>query len=87
MFLNHGKKVLIVADENSRAKGDSLKFVSFDPVCLMYRTKQPKLVLLIFVSGKIVLTGTKVRPHHTSIEQVWTENRVGEMGWVTGRNG
>jgi TATA-box binding protein (TBP) (component of TFIID and TFIIIB) len=28
---------------------------------LIYRMKQPKIVLLIFVSGKIVLTGAKVR--------------------------
>lgn len=28
---------------------------------LIYRMKQPKIVLLIFVSGKIVLTGGKVR--------------------------
>lgn len=27
---------------------------------LIYRMKQPKIVLLIFVSGKIVLTGAKV---------------------------
>jgi transcription initiation factor TFIID TATA-box-binding protein len=29
---------------------------------LIYRMKQPKIVLLIFVSGKIVLTGAKVWP-------------------------
>ncbi|EFX63104.1 hypothetical protein DAPPUDRAFT_335934, partial [Daphnia pulex] len=28
---------------------------------LIYKMKQPKLVLLIFCSGKIVLTGAKVR--------------------------
>ncbi|RWW29552.1 hypothetical protein GW17_00005921 [Ensete ventricosum] len=28
---------------------------------LIYRMKQPKIVLLIFVSGKIVLTGAKVK--------------------------
>ncbi|KAJ8574025.1 hypothetical protein K7X08_010536 [Anisodus acutangulus] len=28
---------------------------------LIYRMKQPKIVLLIFVSGKIVITGAKVR--------------------------
>lgn len=27
---------------------------------LIYRMRQPKIVLLIFVSGKIVLTGAKV---------------------------
>ena len=30
---------------------------------LIYRMKQPKIVLLIFVSGKIVLTGAKVMPN------------------------
>ena len=30
---------------------------------LIYRMKQPKIVLLIFVSGKIVLTGAKVSSH------------------------
>ena len=29
---------------------------------LIYRMKQPKIVLLIFVSGKIVITGAKVNP-------------------------
>ncbi|KAK4339015.1 hypothetical protein RND71_040477 [Anisodus tanguticus] len=28
---------------------------------LIYRMKQPKIVLLIFVSGKIIITGAKVR--------------------------
>jgi len=28
---------------------------------LIYRMVQPKIVLLIFVSGKIVLTGAKIR--------------------------
>eukprot|EP00271_Cylindrocystis_brebissonii_P008041 TRINITY_DN22073_c0_g1_i1.p1 TRINITY_DN22073_c0_g1~~TRINITY_DN22073_c0_g1_i1.p1 ORF type:complete len:212 (-),score=35.34 TRINITY_DN22073_c0_g1_i1:1372-2007(-) len=39
-------------------------FVSYEPEIfpgLIYRMKQPKIVLLIFVSGKIVLTGAKVR--------------------------
>ena len=31
---------------------------------LIYRMRQPKIVLLIFVSGKIVLTGAKVRMAH-----------------------
>lgn len=31
---------------------------------LIYRMKQPKIVLLIFVSGKIVLTGAKVMIHY-----------------------
>lgn len=40
-----------------------LVFVQYEPELfpgLIYRMKQPKIVLLIFVSGKIVLTGAKV---------------------------
>ncbi|GKD07392.1 TATA-box-binding protein, partial [Tanacetum coccineum] len=39
-------------------------FTTYEPELfpgLIYRMKQPKIVLLIFVSGKIVLTGAKVR--------------------------
>jgi transcription initiation factor TFIID TATA-box-binding protein len=39
-------------------------FSSYEPELfpgLIYRMKQPNIVLLIFVSGKIVLTGAKVR--------------------------
>ncbi|CAN6555857.1 unnamed protein product [Malus baccata var. baccata] len=39
-------------------------FSSYEPEIfpgLIYRMKQPKIVLLIFVSGKIVLTGAKAR--------------------------
>eukprot|EP00245_Coleochaete_scutata_P018707 TRINITY_DN9868_c0_g1_i1.p1 TRINITY_DN9868_c0_g1~~TRINITY_DN9868_c0_g1_i1.p1 ORF type:complete len:209 (-),score=50.12 TRINITY_DN9868_c0_g1_i1:422-1018(-) len=39
-------------------------FSSYEPELfpgLIYRMKQPKIVLLIFVSGKIVLTGAKTR--------------------------
>eukprot|EP00475_Leptophrys_vorax_P032060 TRINITY_DN4907_c0_g1_i4.p1 TRINITY_DN4907_c0_g1~~TRINITY_DN4907_c0_g1_i4.p1 ORF type:complete len:255 (-),score=23.56 TRINITY_DN4907_c0_g1_i4:297-1061(-) len=39
------------------------QFCSYEPELfpgLIYRMKQPKIVLLIFVSGKIVLTGAKV---------------------------
>ncbi|BBH06895.1 TATA binding protein 2, partial [Prunus dulcis] len=39
-------------------------FSSYEPELfpgLIYRMKQPKIVLLIFVSGKIVITGAKVR--------------------------
>lgn len=31
---------------------------------LIYRMMEPKIVLLIFVSGKVVLTGAKVRAGH-----------------------
>lgn len=34
---------------------------------LIYRMKQPKIVLLIFVSGKIVLTGAKVTSDFSSL--------------------
>ena len=39
-------------------------FSSYEPELfpgLIYRMMKPKIVLLIFVSGKIVLTGAKVR--------------------------
>lgn len=62
-------------------------FSSYEPELfpgLIYRMIKPKIVLLIFVSGKIVLTGAKVReeiyqasfepwPHHC---QNPTENQV-----------
>ncbi len=41
-----------------------LLFIQYEPELfpgLIYRMVQPKIVLLIFVSGKIVLTGAKVR--------------------------
>lgn len=39
---------------------------------LIYRMKQPKIVLLIFVSGKIVLTGAKVRDEtYTAFENIY----------------
>lgn len=34
---------------------------------LIYRMKQPKIVLLIFVSGKVVLTGKIWKPHNDRI--------------------
>ena len=40
------------------------RFANYEPELfpgLIYRMKQPKVVLLIFVSGKVVLTGAKVR--------------------------
>jgi hypothetical protein len=40
-------------------------FMQYEPELfpgLIYRMKQPKIVLLIFVSGKIVITGAKVNP-------------------------
>lgn len=39
---------------------------------LIYRMKQPKIVLLIFVSGKIVLTGAKVWPLRLHIQLIIT---------------
>jgi len=41
-----------------------LYFFSYEPELfpgLIYRMVKPKIVLLIFVSGKVVLTGAKVR--------------------------
>ena len=43
---------------------DHEKFASYDPEIfpgLIYRILNPKVVILIFVSGKIVLTGAKTR--------------------------
>ena len=40
------------------------QYCSYEPELfpgLIYRMKVPKVVLLIFVSGKVVLTGAKVR--------------------------
>jgi len=42
--------------------GDHKSFCNYEPELfpgLIYRMKQPKVVLLIFVSGKLVLTGAK----------------------------
>lgn len=39
---------------------------------LVYRLLEPKLVFLVFVSGKIVLTGAKTRSDiDSAIEQMW----------------
>ena len=39
---------------------------------LIYRMVQPKIVLLIFVSGKVVLTGGKVRNEiYAAFEQIY----------------
>lgn len=37
---------------------------------LMYRMKQPKIVLLVFQSGKIVLTGAKVRGTYSAVNLI-----------------
>ncbi|KAK4740773.1 hypothetical protein SAY87_024361 [Trapa incisa] len=65
-------------------------FSSYEPELfpgLIYRMKQPKIVLLIFVSGKIVLTGAKVRDEtYTAFENIYpvlTEFRkVQQWFWV-----
>jgi len=53
---------------------------------LIYRMKQPKIVLLIFVSGKIVLTGAKVREEtYTAFENIYpvlTEFRKVQQWWL-----
>ncbi|XP_042514070.1 TATA-box-binding protein 2 [Macadamia integrifolia] len=50
-------------------------FSSYEPELfsgLIYRMKQPKIVLLIFVSGKIVLTAAKVRNEtYTAFENIY----------------
>lgn len=38
---------------------------------LIYRMVKPKVVLLIFVSGKIVLTGARVRSESVCIRSVY----------------
>jgi transcription initiation factor TFIID TATA-box-binding protein len=51
-------------------------FSSYEPELfpgLIYRMIKPKVVLLIFVSGKIVLTGAKVREEiYTAFNQIYT---------------
>ncbi|CDZ97568.1 tbp-domain-containing protein [Phaffia rhodozyma] len=51
-------------------------FSSYEPELfpgLIYRMIKPKVVLLIFVSGKIVLTGAKVRSEiYTAFNQIYT---------------
>ncbi|KAH0850228.1 hypothetical protein HID58_091279 [Brassica napus] len=50
-------------------------FSSYEPELfpgLIYRMKQPKIVLLIFVSGKIVITGAKMREEtYTAFENIY----------------
>ncbi|KAL8136295.1 hypothetical protein AgCh_010764 [Apium graveolens] len=50
-------------------------FSSYEPELfpgLIYRMRQPKIVLLIFVSGKIVITGAKVREEiYTAFENIY----------------
>ncbi|KAL8264542.1 hypothetical protein R6Q59_022672 [Mikania micrantha] len=65
-------------------------FSSYEPELfpgLIYRMKQPKIVLLIFVSGKIVLTGAKVRDEtYTAFENIYpvlTEFRKNQQWYVT----
>jgi hypothetical protein len=41
---------------------------------LIYRMRQPKIVLLIFVSGKIVLTGAKVGSHFLWVSLLLDKN-------------
>jgi len=51
------------------------QFSSYEPELfpgLIYRMVEPKIVLLIFVSGKIVLTGAKVRDEiYTAFENIY----------------
>ncbi|RYR41130.1 hypothetical protein Ahy_A08g037525 isoform B [Arachis hypogaea] len=66
-------------------------FSSYEPELfpgLIYRMKQPKIVLLIFVSGKIVLTGAKVRDEtYTAFENIYpvlTEFRKNQQWYGCG---
>ncbi|OMO55473.1 TATA-box binding protein [Corchorus olitorius] len=68
-------------------------FSSYEPELfpgLIYRMKQPKIVLLIFVSGKIVITGAKVRDEtYTAFENIYpvlTEFRKNQQ-WIFLCNG
>ena len=51
------------------------QFCSYEPELfpgLIYRMMHPKIVLLIFVSGKVVLTGAKVRREiHEAFERIY----------------
>ena len=43
------------------------EFLQYEPELfpgLVYRMLQPKIACMIFVSGKVVITGAKVRNHH-----------------------
>eukprot|EP00967_Tisochrysis_lutea_P144169 scaffold268812_cov43-Tisochrysis_lutea.AAC.2 len=50
-------------------------YTSYEPELfpgLIYRMVRPKIVLLIFVSGKVVLTGGRVRNEiYTAFEQIY----------------
>ncbi|KAH0728118.1 hypothetical protein KY284_003983 [Solanum tuberosum] len=66
-------------------------FSSYEPELfpgLIYRMKQPKIVLLIFVSGKIVITGAKVRDEtYTAFENIYpvlTEFRKNQQWYDDG---
>ncbi|KAJ7349064.1 TBP-domain-containing protein [Mycena albidolilacea] len=51
------------------------RFSSYEPELfsgLIYRMIKPKVVLLIFVSGKFVLAGAKVRETHTAFNTIYT---------------
>ncbi|KAK9041922.1 hypothetical protein V6N11_017009 [Hibiscus sabdariffa] len=69
-------------------------FSSYEPELfpgLIYRMKQPKIVLLIFVSGKIVITGAKVRDEtYTAFENIYpvlTEFRKNQQwGLISSKN-
>lgn len=55
-------------------------FSSYEPELfpgLIYRMVKPKIVLLIFVSGKIVLTGAKVREEiYQAFQAIYCASRV-----------
>lgn len=63
-------------------------FSSYEPELfpgLIYRMMKPKIVLLIFVSGKIVLTGAKVREEiYQAFELIYPV--LSGMPWLTFRH-
>ncbi|CAF3653335.1 unnamed protein product [Rotaria socialis] len=65
------------------------QFCSYEPELfpgLIYRMMQPKIVLLIFVSGKVVLTGAKVRREiHEAFELVRSRGTARGRGRGRGR--
>lgn len=75
------------------------KFSSYEPELfpgLIYRMVKPRIVLLIFVSGKVVLTGAKVRqeiydafdniyPILKSFKKQWSEENFLAFGCMYGK--
>lgn len=58
-----------------KISSDYYKYVSYEPELfpgLVYRVKEPKVVMLIFVSRKVVITGSKRREDtYSAFEQIY----------------